>query len=264
MTLISMAPITTATAPWLALRAKADDDARSVALASRLVRLIPPGPVVVHDLGAGTGAMPRWLAPRLPGPQEWVLRDGDPLILEHVDLGVVADDAGRRITAGHVVEHLGDIAPDAFAGASAVTASALLDVVTAEEAGRVVGACVAARAPALFSLTVTGGALLHPPRSARCPDRGGVRRAPAARGAGAARPGRRPGRRRPVPRRALAGQARPHPVAPRPRRRGARPRVARRLGLGGGGAGSLARRPRRRVPGALVVVPHEDVLAWPG
>lgn len=157
-----MTLISTTTTSWLALRAKADDDARSAALALRLARLIPPGPVVVHDLGSGTGAMPRWLAPRLPGPQEWALRDGDALILDDVDLDAVLDDAGRPITACRMVEHLGDLSRDAFAGASAVTASALLDVVTADEARRIVDACVAATAPALFSLSVTGGALLHP------------------------------------------------------------------------------------------------------
>ena len=30
------------------------------------------GPLVIHDLGGGSGAMGRWLAPRLPGPQHWV------------------------------------------------------------------------------------------------------------------------------------------------------------------------------------------------
>ena len=32
-------------------------------------------PIVVHDLGSGTGSMMRWLAPLLPGPQTWVLHD---------------------------------------------------------------------------------------------------------------------------------------------------------------------------------------------
>ena len=37
----------------------------------------------VHDLGCGTGSMLQWSAPRLPGPQHWVLVDRDADLLEH-------------------------------------------------------------------------------------------------------------------------------------------------------------------------------------
>jgi len=158
-----MSSLSTATPSWLALRSSADRAARSTELAALLARLLPPGPVVLHDLGAGTGGMTRWLAPRLPGPQQWVLRDGDPGILDHLDLDAVADDAGRPIRVTPVVEVLGELEPGAFAGASAVTASALLDVLTREEAARILGACVAGGVPALFSLSVTGVVILDPP-----------------------------------------------------------------------------------------------------
>ena len=36
----------------------------------------------IHDLGCGTGAMGRWLAPLLRGPQHWVLHDRDADLLE--------------------------------------------------------------------------------------------------------------------------------------------------------------------------------------
>lgn len=161
-----MTAISTATAGWLALRAPADDDARSADLAHDLARLIAPGsesaPVVLHDLGAGTGSMTRWLAPRLPGPQKWVLRDGDADIVEHLDLRTVVDAADCPITSDVVVEHLASLPLDAFRGAAAVTASALLDVLTEAEAAHVVAACVAAGTPALFSLSVTGSARLRP------------------------------------------------------------------------------------------------------
>lgn len=158
-----MTSISTATPGWLALRAPADAAARSADLAGALARLLPPGPVVVHDLGAGTGAMTRWLAPRLPGPQRWVLRDGDEGILSQRDLSGVVDGAGRPVAVDAVVEDLAALPPDAFVGATAVTASALLDVVTESEAGRIVDACVAAATPALLSLSVTGSVRLHPP-----------------------------------------------------------------------------------------------------
>jgi len=157
-----MSSVSTATSSWLALRSAADDAARSTELAVLLARLLPSGPVVLHDLGAGTGGMTRWLAPRLPGPQEWVLRDGDAGILEHLDLDAVADDAGRPIRIITSVEVLEALDSQAFTGASAVTASALLDVVTRDEAARIVDACVAARVPALFSLSVTGVVVLDP------------------------------------------------------------------------------------------------------
>ncbi len=158
-----MSSLSTTTPSWLALRASADDTARSTELAAQLARLFPLGPVVLHDLGTGTGGMIRWLAPRLPGPQEWVLRDGDAAILDHLDLDAVTDDAGRRIRVTALVEALETLELRAFDGASAVTASALLDVVTREEAARIVRACVEARVPALFSLSVTGAVVLDPP-----------------------------------------------------------------------------------------------------
>lgn len=163
-----MTSISTATAGWLALRAPADDAARSTELAHELGLLLDArresaaAPLIVHDLGAGTGSMTRWLAPRLPGPQRWVLRDGDADIVEHLDLDAVVDAAGRPIDADVVVEDLAELASDAFQGAAAVTASALLDVITQAEAAHVVAACIAAGTPALFSLTVTGAVRLRP------------------------------------------------------------------------------------------------------
>ena len=167
-----MSSISTATAEWLALRASADDAARSTELAHELAQLIGPGPAVVHDLGAGTGAMARWLAPRLAGPQQWTLRDGDPGIVAHADLRAVADREGRPIEVEWVVEDLALLPRDAFRGASAVTASALLDVITAEEAAHIVAACIAAAVPAFFSLSVTGEVRLRPRAGADSLERG--------------------------------------------------------------------------------------------
>ena len=42
----------------------------------------PASGLVVHDLGGGSGSMGRWLAPRLPGPQHWVVHDRDETLLE--------------------------------------------------------------------------------------------------------------------------------------------------------------------------------------
>ena len=43
-------------------------------------RLTPP--LVIRDLGCGTGSLGRWLAPRLPVPQTWILTDRDHDLLE--------------------------------------------------------------------------------------------------------------------------------------------------------------------------------------
>lgn len=153
---------TTVTAEWLARRAAADDAARSRRLAAALSRLIGPGPVTVHDLGSGTGSMARWTAPRLPGPQRWVLHDRDAGILAQSDLRSVVDGAGRPVVSDVRIADLADLGTDAFNGASAVTASALLDVITEAEAERIAMACVAAGVPAFMSLTVTGRASLSP------------------------------------------------------------------------------------------------------
>ena len=80
---------------WLRLREPADAAARSAELAERLGRhLAAAGRLVIHDLGGGSGAMGRWLAPRLPGPQHWVVHDRDADLLKLA----VAGAPGRRVT----------------------------------------------------------------------------------------------------------------------------------------------------------------------
>ena len=116
---------------WLDLREPADAEARSAELAERLARHLPAaGGLVIHDLGGGSGAMGRWLAPRLPGPQHWVVHDRDADLLELVRPGPASRRAASDITR---------LAPDELDGASLVTASALLDMLTADELARMLG-----------------------------------------------------------------------------------------------------------------------------
>ncbi|GAA3292854.1 hypothetical protein GCM10020295_13210 [Streptomyces cinereospinus] len=111
----------------------------------------------MHDLGCGTGSMGRWLAPRLAGAQHWILHDRDPFLLHFAAAASPRSAAdGSRVT---VETRRGDVArltPHALAGASLVTASALLDVLTREEAGALAAACAGAGCPALLTLSVTG------------------------------------------------------------------------------------------------------------
>ena len=80
---------------WLLLREPADAAARSAELAERLARHLPRAPLVIHDLGGGSGAMGRWLAPRLPGPQHWVVHDRDADLLELAVAGAPARSPSR-------------------------------------------------------------------------------------------------------------------------------------------------------------------------
>ncbi|WNM38125.1 class I SAM-dependent methyltransferase [Micromonospora halotolerans] len=142
-------------ADWLRLREPADAAARSAELLDVVRRRLPADrPLVVHDLGSGTGSMARWLAPRLPGPQRWVLheRDADLLALAAGGKAVAADgNPVTVLTRGSDITRLG--AAD-LADAHLVTASALLDMLTAGEVERIVAAC--AGHPTLFAITVLG------------------------------------------------------------------------------------------------------------
>ena len=140
---------------WLALREPADAAARAAQLVEPVRRhLAGTSPVVVHDLGSGTGSMARWLAPLLPGPQHWVLYDRDPDLLARATVdGATVETRERDITR---------LTPADLAGASLVTASALLDMLTAEEIERVVAACAGAGCPTLLTISVIGRVELRP------------------------------------------------------------------------------------------------------
>jgi hypothetical protein len=150
---------------WLALRESADAAARARDLVGHLQRRLPAaGRAVIHDLGCGTGAMGRWLAPRLPGPQHWVVHDTDVDLLEVAasDLpGPAADGAAVTLEARH--SDVTRLRPGDLAGATLITASALLDLLTEDESDRLVTVCAGAGCPVLMTLTVVGGVTLAPP-----------------------------------------------------------------------------------------------------
>jgi hypothetical protein len=143
---------------WLELRERADADARSRELVDELRRLLRAGPLVIHDLACGSGSMGRWLAPLLPGPQHWVLHDRDPDLL-----GIAA--SGRASSGVTVETRLADVTlldPAELGGASLVTASALLDLLTGDELEALIRSCAAAGCPVLIALSVTGRVRLTP------------------------------------------------------------------------------------------------------
>ena len=148
---------------WLALLEPADAAARSLELALVVAELLPDGPIVVHDLGSGTGSMMRWLAPVLPGPQTWFLHDWNADLTEQaINHGRPFDRDNAQISVFGRSGNLADLSLDDVAGGSLVTASALLDVLTSDEIHTIVAVCVAAHTPALLSLSVTGGVRLNP------------------------------------------------------------------------------------------------------
>jgi hypothetical protein len=143
---------------WLALREPADAAARAGDLVRQLARRLPEtSRWVIHDLGCGTGAMGRWLAPLLSGSQHWILHDRDRDLLE-----VAAADLPGRASDGGAVSveprqsDITRLQQRDLAGASLITASALLDVLTEDEMAGLVTVCAGAGCPVLLTLSVVG------------------------------------------------------------------------------------------------------------
>ena len=149
---------------WLAARVAADDAARAATVNTLLPELSrylieaagPGGTVQIIDLGAGTGANQRWLAPRLPIRQRWLHLDHNPVISRSLPL------AAETVIVDEGVEALGELLTRSSGDRQLVTCSALLDVLTTEQIQAVCRAVIDNRVPAFFSLTVTGGLRLSP------------------------------------------------------------------------------------------------------
>jgi SAM-dependent methyltransferase len=150
-------------AEWLALREPADHASRSARLARAVAERLPRDrdPRIV-DLGAGAGSNLRYLAPFLGAHQKWQLFDRDAALLRV---------AGRRRppevrSIGSDVVDLASmdaaLAFELFDRASLVTASALLDLVSARWIETVARACRAVGAPALFALSYDGRIVCAP------------------------------------------------------------------------------------------------------
>lgn len=152
-------------AAWLRLREAADAAARAPDLVEAVRRRLTAGTgrTVIHDLGTGTGSMGRWLAPRLPGPQHWIMYDQDADLLRRATADMVDTTAdGAPVTVETRRRDITRLTADDLDGAALVTASALLDMLTAEEVERVVAACAGAGCPALLMMSVTGRVALTP------------------------------------------------------------------------------------------------------
>jgi hypothetical protein len=126
---------------WLELREAADAAARSRDLVEHLRGHLPEtGDKLIHDLACGTGAMGRWLATHPPGP--------------------AAD--GASVTAETSASDITRLRPGDLAGATLITASALLDLMTGDELEGLIDVCAAVGCPALLTLSVAGHVSLDP------------------------------------------------------------------------------------------------------
>lgn len=133
-------------ADWLSLRESADARARSAALTRAAVDVLPPArPLRIVDLGSGTGSNVRYLTPMLPSPQDWLVVDRDPKLLEAAPPHVVTR-----------VAELGTIDDLILADRHLVTASALLDLVSADWIATLANRCRTVGAVVLFALTYDG------------------------------------------------------------------------------------------------------------
>ncbi|HXQ53520.1 MAG TPA: class I SAM-dependent methyltransferase [Stellaceae bacterium] len=130
-------------ADWLALRERADGAARDKRLARRFAATLPVDPRIL-DLGAGTGANIRALAPMIGGAH-WILVERDPALRR---------DA---MHASFVTLDLADSWPALGAlAADAVTASAFFDLASEAWLERFAAWLAARRLPLLAALTVDG------------------------------------------------------------------------------------------------------------
>ena len=139
-------------ADWLHLREPADTTARSKTLTKAVAdSLSRARPLRVLDLGTGTGSNVRYLAPRLPTPQRWLVVDRDPALLAKVRAPIASCEIETRAAELGALDD-----PSLFAGRDLVTASALLDLVSDSWLARLAARCRAAGAAVLFALNYDG------------------------------------------------------------------------------------------------------------
>jgi hypothetical protein len=136
-------------------------------MAKRLSKLRHPGTTPrCFDLGCGTGANVRYLAPWIAGPQQWLLLDSDAQHLERARESVATWSHDLRVACS-IETRCVDLARDpdgvTFDEGSVVTASALLDLVSEDWLMRLLQRCGACQAIVLFALSYDGRIELNPP-----------------------------------------------------------------------------------------------------
>jgi hypothetical protein len=147
-------------ADWLALREPYDGRARNRDVLQSVATAAAEGhTVAVVDLACGTGSTLRAIAPRLPPRQDWRLVDND--------LSLLARAAAGKTVPGIAVTRIPvDLTRDLEAAldgpVNLVTASALLDLVSAEWLDRLVTEVAARRLPFYAALNYDGRVSFDP------------------------------------------------------------------------------------------------------
>jgi predicted TPR repeat methyltransferase len=145
-------------ARWLALREPYDRAARNEAVLGALAAAFADAPAAtVTDIGCGTGATMRAIAPRLPARQSWRLVDNDDVLL---DAAGKAAPSGAGVTT--VALDLACAIEQALDGCDLVATSALLDLVSAAWLDRLVASLVRLSRPLYAALSYDGVVTLTP------------------------------------------------------------------------------------------------------
>jgi hypothetical protein len=145
-------------AGWLALREPHDRAAADPGLVQALAAWAVPRPSLhVVDLGAGTGANLRRLAPALGPAQRWTLVEIDPALAEAAAPGLPPFARHRRLDLARDLEALADDPADLL------TASALIDLVSAGWLRRLAELRRRAGCALLVTLTYDGRTAWDPP-----------------------------------------------------------------------------------------------------
>jgi SAM-dependent methyltransferase len=147
-------------AEWLSLREPADSAARNPELTARLLDWRRrQGALTVLDLASGTGANCRFLAPLLGGEQHWRLVDHDPALLAHGEQ-LSREWAKQQGFAPTLTWQLLDLVRDwerlDMPDIDLVTASALIDLVSADWLERFARRCQQWRAGVFVALSYNG------------------------------------------------------------------------------------------------------------
>jgi len=161
---------------WLRRRESADTAARSTALTQAIADALPVGEALrILDLATGQGSNIRFLAERLPGPQDWLAVDRSARLLAGLRDAMAAWGGERGYVVRAETERYSIRGPDTaldietqqvdlgrlnrsaiFTGQHLVTASALLDLVSESWLLMLAARCREVNAAALFTLTYNG------------------------------------------------------------------------------------------------------------
>lgn len=142
-------------ADWLGLREPFDTRFRSDEFVLSLGSRLSSRPLQAVDLGTGTGSNIRYIAPRLGGEQRWVAVDDDPKLIERQPPQLNGANFHCTVSPQRL-DLAADLKSLPLTGCQLVTASALLDLVSASWLESLASQCAVARTTVLFALNYDG------------------------------------------------------------------------------------------------------------